>query len=86
MSTNDTDTSESRVSPQITDDAVEEDGGSRTTGEILADDLDVEGHSMGAVHPTMARLLSDSKERDIARKANRESIIGQVKRAVGKKS
>jgi len=46
---------------------------------------DVEGHSIGVMNPILARELSKARERDIQREASRNSLIGEAKRALGRK-
>jgi hypothetical protein len=46
---------------------------------------DVEGHSIGVMNPILARELSKARERDIQREASRNSLIGDAKRALGRK-
>ena len=40
---------------------------------------DVEGHNIGVMNPILAR------ERDVQREASRNSLIGEAKRALGRK-
>ena len=46
---------------------------------------DVEGHNIGVVNPILARELSRARERDVQREASRNSLIGEAKRALGRK-
>jgi hypothetical protein len=79
MSTNETDMQE-QIAPEATDEDLV---AGATTPQ--ADDDDVEGHNMGAMNPTMARMLSESREKDIARSASRDSLLGQMKKSLTKK-
>ena len=46
---------------------------------------DVEGHNIGVMNPILARELSRARERDVQREASRNSLIGEAKRALGRK-
>ena len=46
---------------------------------------DVEGHNIGVMNPILARELSRARERDVQREASRNSLIGDAKRALGRK-
>ncbi len=46
---------------------------------------DVEGHSIGVMNPMLARDLVRARERDVQREASRNSLIGEAKRALGRK-
>jgi len=57
-------------------------------GAILrkaTEDDDVEGHNIGVMNPILARELSRARERDVQREASRNSLIGEAKRALGRK-
>jgi len=58
-------------------------GDQRSTQKAGQDD--VEGHSIGVMNPILARELSKARERDIQREASRNSLIGEAKRALGRK-
>jgi hypothetical protein len=55
-----------------------------TTRKVTEDD-DVEGHNIGVMNPILARELSRARERDVQREASRNSLIGEAKRALGRK-
>jgi hypothetical protein len=61
--------------------AVEPDGHSKSR----AVEDDVEGHNIGVMNPILARELSRARERDVQREASRNSLIGEAKRALGRK-
>ena len=46
---------------------------------------DVEGHNIGVMNPMLARDLARAREQDIQREASRNSLIGEAKRALGRK-
>ena len=46
---------------------------------------DVEGHNFGVMNPMLARDLARARERDVQREASRNSLIGEAKRALGRK-
>ena len=46
---------------------------------------DVEGHNIGVMNPMLARDLARARERDVQREASRNSLIGEAKRALGRK-
>jgi hypothetical protein len=46
---------------------------------------DVEGHNIGVMNPMLARDLARARERDVHREASRNSLIGEAKRALGRK-
>ena len=79
------------LSQKATDDDVE--GHSLSQKAVGADEIsrqkvvedDVEGHSIGVMNPILARELSRARERDIQREASRNSLIGEAKRALGRK-
>ena len=53
------------------------------TGKATEDD--VEGHNIGVMNPMLARDLARARERDVQREASRNSLIGEAKRALGRK-
>ena len=59
-------------------------GDGATTSRASAED-DVEGHNIGVVNPVLARELARARERDVQREASRHSLIGEAKRALGRK-
>jgi len=61
--------------------AVEPDG----HGKHRVTEDDVEGHNIGVMNPILARELSRARERDVQRDASRNSLIGEAKRALGRK-
>ena len=61
--------------------AVEPDG----HGKHRVTEDDVEGHNIGVMNPILARELSRARERDVQREASRNSLIGEAKRALGRK-
>ena len=63
--------------------AVEPDG--HHTAPKASEDDDVEGHNIGVMNPILARELSRARERDVQREASRNSLIGEAKRALGRK-
>jgi hypothetical protein len=63
--------------------AVEPDG--IHTARKATEDDDVEGHNIGVMNPILARELSRARERDVQREASRNSLIGEAKRALGRK-
>ncbi len=67
---------------RATEDDVE---GQGATAHPKATEDDVEGHSIGVMNPILASELSKARERDIAREASRNSLIGEAKRALGRK-
>jgi hypothetical protein len=69
--------------PKATDDDAE--GHGATAHPKATEDDDVEGHSIGVMNPILARELSRARERDIQREASRNSLIGEAKRALGRK-
>ena len=69
--------------PKATDDDAE--GHGATAHPKATEDDDVEGHSIGVMNPMLARELSRARERDIQREASRNSLIGEAKRALGRK-
>jgi hypothetical protein len=62
--------------------AVEPDGHNKAP---KATEDDVEGHNIGVMNPILARELSRARERDVQREASRNSLIGEAKRALGRK-
>ena len=62
--------------------AVEPDGHGK---HRVTEDDDVEGHNIGVMNPILARELSRARERDVQREASRNSLIGEAKRALGRK-
>ena len=77
---------------KATEDAVEGHGlSTRTEGEGAdfatgkATEDDVEGHNIGVMNPMLARDLARARERDVQREASRNSLIGEAKRALGRK-
>jgi hypothetical protein len=50
-----------------------------------ASEDDVEGHNIGVMNPMLARELARGRERDIQRETSRNSLIGEAKRALGRK-
>jgi hypothetical protein len=69
--------------PKATEDDAE--GHGATAHPKATEDDDVEGHSIGVMNPILARELSRARERDIQREASRNSLIGEAKRALGRK-
>jgi hypothetical protein len=63
--------------------AVEPDG--HHTAPKASEDDDVEGHNIGVMNPILARELARARERDVQREASRNSLIGEAKRALGRK-
>ncbi len=49
------------------------------------DEDDVEGHNIGAVDPILARELARAREQDVARSTSRNSVLGEIRRAVRRK-
>ena len=80
------------TAPKATEDDVE--GHSMLTRAVESDgailrkateDDDVEGHNIGVMNPILARELARARERDVQREASRNSLIGEAKRALGRK-
>jgi hypothetical protein len=59
--------------------------GDQLSSQKATEDDDVEGHNIGVMNPILARELSRARERDIQREASRNSLIGEAKRALGRK-
>jgi hypothetical protein len=70
------------TSKRATEDDVE--GHGLITSKRATED-DVEGHNIGALNPILARELARARERDVQREASRNSLIGEAKRALGRK-
>ena len=70
---------------RVTEDDVE--GHVYKAPKATEDDVedDVEGHNIGVMNPMLARELTRERERDVQRGASRGSLIGEAKRALGRK-